>query len=112
MLRRIGYRAAGTVFVFTALWFVLGLFLLSSPLPGALGIGGEFFVAWLLLFLGILALAGLVLCIAAINGIFPPNVRAPRRAASLWAAPQVDAVPARRPAAASGARPSRPPHGG
>jgi hypothetical protein len=112
MVRRIGYRAAGTAFVFTAFWFVLGVFLLWTPIPGALGIGGDFFVAWLLLFLALLALAGLTLCMAAINGIFPPNVRAPRGAESLWAAPQTDAAPARRSAAASGARPSRPPHGG
>jgi hypothetical protein len=112
MLRRIGYRAAGNAFMFTALWFALGLVLLWSPVPGALGIGGDFFVVWLLLFLGILALAGLTLCIAAVNGIFPPNVRAPRGAESLWAAPQTDAAPARRAAAASSARPARPPHGG
>jgi hypothetical protein len=112
MLRRIGYRAAGNAFVFTALWFALGLILLWTPIPGALGIGGDFFVAWLLLFLALLALAGFTLCIAAVNGIFPPNVRAPRGAESLWAAPPTDAAPARRPAAASGPRASRPPHGG
>ena len=88
MLRRISYRTAATAFVFTGLWFVLGLFLLWTPIPHALGIRGELFAAWLVLFLLILAVAGLTLFVAGINGIFPPNVRAPARAERLWTAPQ------------------------
>ena len=87
MFRRIGYRAALTAFVFTALWLFFGLLLLSTPVPHALGIGGEMFVAWLMMFLVALGLSGLLLFIAALNGIFPQNVRAPRSAARLWATP-------------------------
>lgn len=72
MIRGIGYRTAVTVFVFAGLWFVLGLLMLASPIPHALGIGGAMFVAWLLLFLAMLALAGGSLTMAAINGVFPP----------------------------------------
>lgn len=86
MVRTIGYRAAVTAFVFTALWLVFGLLLFSTPIPHALGIGAEFFTVWLLLFFVILAASGAMLVIAAFNGIFVPDVRAPRRAGSLWAA--------------------------
>ena len=48
MIRRISYRSAATAFVFTGLWFVLGL--LWSPILPALGIRGQMLVAWLLLF--------------------------------------------------------------
>lgn len=110
MIRRIGYRTALTAFVFTGLWFVLGLLLVSSPIPGALGISGELFTAWLLLFLGMLGLSGLALFLAALNGIFPPNVRAPRRATTGWVA--TDTTLPVRPASPAGPRASRPPHGG
>ncbi len=111
MLRAIGYRAAITSFVFTGLWFVLGLLLLSTPAPGALGIAGGMFTAWLLLFFAILALAGLTLLIAAINGVFPQNIRAPRRA-ELWGTSTPDAPAARRGGATRAPRASGPPHGG
>jgi len=91
-MRRISYRTAATAFVFAGLWFAIGLFLLWTPLPGALGIRGGLFTAWLLLFFAILALSGLTLVIASINGIFPSNVRAPRRAEQLWNAPADGAV--------------------
>jgi hypothetical protein len=82
MIRRITYRAAATAFVFTGLWFVIGLVLLWSPIPAALGIGGPMFVAWLLLFLVILAGSGAMLTLAAFNGVFPPAERPqPRRPA-------------------------------
>lgn len=110
MIRRIGYRAALTAFVFTGLWFVLGLLLVSSPLPGALGIAGGLFTAWLLLFLAMLAGSGATLLVAAINGLFPPNVRAPRRAED-WVVTPDTTLPA-RPAATAGTRTSRPPHRG
>lgn len=110
MVRRIGYRAAVTGFVFTGLWFVLGLLLLSTPAPGALGIAGGMFTAWLLLFFVILAAAGVTLVIAAVNGIFPQNVRAPRRA-ELWST-SASAATSTRPAASGSSRASRPPHGG
>jgi hypothetical protein len=75
MIRRISYRSAITAFVFTGLWFVLGLLLLWSPIPSALGIRGHMFIAWLALFLLILAGSGAMLTMASINGIFPPDER-------------------------------------
>jgi hypothetical protein len=80
MIRRISYRSAATAFVFTGLWLVLGLLLLWSPIPSALGIRGQMLVAWLVLFLIILGGSGAVLTLASINGIFPP-ASPPRRAA-------------------------------
>lgn len=78
MIRRITYRSALTAFVFTGLWFVLGLLLLWSPIPGSLGIRGQMLVAWLLLFLLIMAMAGAMLTLASFNGIFPPAERVAR----------------------------------
>lgn len=78
MLRRMSYRSAGMAFLFAALWFVLGLMFVVSPIPGALGIGGQVFVAWFMLFLIALAGAGASLTLAAINGIFPPGTASPR----------------------------------
>jgi hypothetical protein len=75
MIRRISYRSAATAFVFTGLWFVLGLLLLWSPIPSALGIRGPMLVAWLLLLLMILAGSGAMLTLASINGIFPQSER-------------------------------------
>ena len=86
-MRRIGYGTAATALVFSGLWFVAGLFLFWTTLPRALGIRGDLFVVWLFLFFVVLAVSGLTLVIASINGMFPPNVRAPRRAAQLWNAP-------------------------
>ena len=91
MLRQINYRNAATMFVFTALWFVIGLVLLKTPIPGARGIRGTMLVAWLLLLFVILALSGATLTLAAINGIFP----AQRGRA---AAPPAVAAPAAPPA--------------
>ncbi len=68
------------MFVFTALWFVIGFVVLQTPIPAALGIHSAMLVAWLLLFFAILALSGATLTLAAINGIFPPRGR--RSAAS------------------------------
>ena len=87
MIRRIDYRTAATVFFFTGCWFAFGLIALWTPIPGALGIHSEMLVGWILLFFGSLALSGLTLVVAAWNAIFPPNVRPPRRAESLWATP-------------------------
>jgi len=97
MFRRIGYRAALTSFAFTALWLFFGLLLLSTPIPHALGIGGEMLIAWVLIFLAALGLSGLLLFIAAVNNIFPQNVRAPRSAERLWATPPLPpaAMPSR-----------------
>lgn len=92
MLRRISYRSAATAFVFTGLWFVIGLLLLLSPIPGALGIGRQMFAAWLVAFLLALGASGAALFLAAVNGIFPPIVRPPARSAKLWSA-QADAAP-------------------
>jgi len=111
-MRRIGYGYAVTALVFTALWFFIGLFVLWTPVPHALGIRGAMFVAWLLLFFAILGLSGVTLLIASLNGIFPPNVRAPRRAEALWANPSAHTTTtsARR-RTTPGARPSGPGRG-
>lgn len=77
MLRLITYRHALTALIFAALWFVLGLVLLFSGIPGNLGIGREMFTAWLLLWFAISAIAGGALTMAAINGIWPPVERPP-----------------------------------
>jgi hypothetical protein len=110
-MRQIGYRAAVTAFVFTGLWFIFGILLLWSPLPGVLGIRGQLFPVWLLLFLAMLAGSGATLVVASFNGVFPRNIQPPRRSASLWATPPADAAtPSRRTATPSGA--SRPSHRG
>ena len=69
MIRRISYRSAATAFVFAGLWFVLGLLLLWSPIPGALGIRTQMLLAWLFLFLLILAGSGAMLTLASYNEI-------------------------------------------
>jgi hypothetical protein len=68
MIRRIDYRLAINAFILVVMW---------SPLPGALGIGGEMFAAWLILFFLALALAGSLLTIASLNGVFPPRAPSP-----------------------------------
>ena len=91
MMRRISYRSAVTAFVFTGLWFVLGLLLLWTPIPSALGIRGQMLVSWLLLFLVILAGSGAMLTLASFNGIFPPPERPVRPRAI--APPQTASAP-------------------
>jgi hypothetical protein len=54
--------------------------------PGALGIGGEMFGAWVLLFFGALGVSGLLLTLAAINGAFPPRAGRNERRRSAQAA--------------------------
>jgi len=76
-IRRIDYRLAVNAFVFTGLWFVIGAVLLWSPIPGALGIGGEMFGAWLVLFFLAMAGAGSVLTIASLNAVFPQRPHSP-----------------------------------
>ena len=88
MLRRINYRTAANAFIFTALWFVIGAIALWSPVPGALGIAGEMFAAWLVLFFVIMSAAGSLLTVAALNAAFPPQPAAP---------PRDRAMPARSP---------------
>jgi hypothetical protein len=94
MIRRIDYRLAANVFIFCALWFVIGAILLWSSLPGKLGIGGEMFGVWLVLFFIALATAGSLLTIASLNTLFPPRSQSPPAArkpaprpasSSLWA---------------------------
>jgi hypothetical protein len=108
MFRRITHRTALNAFVFTGLWLLIGALLLWSPLPGALGIGGPLFAAWLLLFFLLLAVSGSLLTLAALNAAFPPRSmprpqrrRMPARAAGgpLWAPPP--ARPSREPGNAS-----------
>lgn len=128
MMRRVTYRSALTAFVFTGLWFVLGLLLLWSPIPGSLGIRAEMLATWLVLFLLILASAGAMLTLASYNDMFPPAEPAPKRlpapAAAIPADPAVTAdgrplpwaespLPARPPrrtsaTASTAVRPSRP----
>jgi hypothetical protein len=94
MMRRISYRSAVTAFVFAGLWFVLGLLLLWSPIPGALGIRGQMLVAWLFLFLLVLAGSGAMLTLASYNGIFPPDeLPAPKPALPAARAPELPADP-------------------
>jgi hypothetical protein len=97
MLRRIGYRDAFTALIFTGLWFALGLILLFSGIPTSVGIGREMFTAWLLLFFAISAVAGGMLTMAAINGIWPPVERPPQRPSRRT--PAEKATPAPQPAA-------------
>lgn len=106
MLRRINYRHAVNAFVFTALWFFIGALALWSPIPGALGIAGGMFAAWLVLFFIILAVAGSVLTVAALNAAFPPQPASP---------PHGRAMPARSSGAPMWAPPASSasaPHGG
>lgn len=79
MLRSVSYRSAVHLFVFTGLWLVIGMIALWSPVPGALGIEGGFFVLWLLLFFALLAVSGGALTLAGLNGAFPPDEQAPPR---------------------------------
>ena len=81
-MRRISYRTAANTFIFTALWLLIGALMLWSPVPGALGIAGGMFTAWLLLFFAALASAGALLTIAAINAAFPPPAASPARRTS------------------------------
>jgi hypothetical protein len=79
MPRRITYHHAANAFVFTALWLVIGAIALWSPIPGALGIAGEMFAAWLMLFFVIMSVAGSLLTVAALNAAFPPQAAAQAR---------------------------------
>ena len=96
MIRRVSYRSAVTAFVFAGLWFVLGLLLLWSPIPGALGIRGNLVLAWLFLFLVIFAGAGATLTLASYNGIFPPD-EAPAPVAQTPAQPEPLVTPDGKP---------------
>ncbi len=78
--------------MFAGLWFVLGLLLLWSPIPGALGIRSELLMAWLLLFLLVLAGSGAMLTLASYNGMLPPDdAPAPRAQPSAQTEPLVTA---------------------
>lgn len=112
IMREVGYRAATTAFVFAGLWFVVGLALLATPIPQTLGIGGQLFAAWLLLFCLILAIAGAILVVASANRIVPPRRRErPRRGEALWtaAASEAGAVRPRTPRGPGGSRSGNPP---
>ncbi len=95
-MRGVTYRMAATAFVFTGLWFLIGALALLSPIPHALGIGYPMFVAWILLFFVIMAIAGASLTLAAYNGLFPSKRRspAPRRSKAVAAAPATPIEPA------------------
>ena len=83
MIRKIDYRFAANAFIFCALWFLIGAILLLSPLPGKLGIGGEMFAVWLVLFFLAMASAGSLLTVASLNTLFPPHSRTPPSAHKL-----------------------------
>ena len=79
MIRRVSYRAAVTGLVFSACWLVFGFLFLMTPIPDALGIGSGLTQIWIVTFFVALGVSGSMLTFAAINGIFPPVVRAPTR---------------------------------
>lgn len=116
MMRQISYRTAINAFAFTGLWFAIGGITLWSPIPGALGIAAPMFTAWLLLLFAMLALAGGMLTVAALNAAFPLEekrqrppawtkqprpVRSDSAQTPIWAPPARPAAPARPPAKAS-----------
>ena len=113
-IRQIDYRLALNAFVFTGLWFVIGAVLLWSPIPGALGIGGSMFGAWLVLFFLAMAAAGSLLTIASLNAVFPPREAAPpsspSRAALIKRAQTTIWAPGRSTGTSSA--PANPPHDG
>lgn len=67
---QVSYRSAATAFVFTGLWFVLGIVFLFSPIAGSLGIRAEMFTAWLLLFFVAMGASGAMLLLASLHGLF------------------------------------------
>ena len=73
MIRRVDYRIATNLLVFTALWFAIGAIVLWSPIPGALGVDDGMFAAWLILFFMLMAAGGASLTLAAVNAAFPPG---------------------------------------
>ena len=78
-MRRISYKTALTALFFVGAWFVLGFLFLMTPIPGALGIGGTLFQAWILVFIVALGIGGAMLTMASINGLFPRVVKPPRK---------------------------------
>ena len=59
---------------------MLGFLFLMTPIPDALGVTGQMIGAWIVLFFVVLGVSGVLLTLAALNGIFPRVERAPRRA--------------------------------
>jgi len=70
-MRSVSYRTAAFGFIFTSLWFIIGLLVLWSPIPSAMGIHSQMLVAWLLLFFLILGASGVILIMASVNAAFP-----------------------------------------
>ncbi len=81
-MRRISYKTALTALFFVGAWFVLGFLFLMTPIPGALGIGGALFQAWILVFIVALGISGAMLTMASINGLFPRVVKPPKKRAT------------------------------
>jgi hypothetical protein len=87
-MRRVTYRTAANAAIFFALWTVIGVVFLWTPIPGALGIRGELFVAWVMLTFLILFAVGVVFLAAAYNAAFPPALQPSPRPAPARAAPR------------------------
>lgn len=66
-----------TAFVFTACWGVLGFLFLLSPIPGALGVATGLIEIWLIGSFVTVGIAGAMLTLAAVNGLFPPAESTP-----------------------------------
>ena len=86
-MRRISYRHAFTAFFFTACWLIFGFLFLMTPFPDSLGVTGQMLAAWIVLFFLFMAVAGSMLTLASINGIWPPVARPPHRASSRASTP-------------------------
>jgi hypothetical protein len=96
-MRSVSYRSAAFAFIFTSLWFIIGLLVLWSPIPSAMGIHSQMLVAWLLLFFVILGASGATLIIASINAAFPRRRRStPRSPVATRAAAVTRATTERR----------------
>jgi hypothetical protein len=92
-MRRVTYRSALTALFFSGAWLVLGFLFLMTPVPSALGIGGELIQVWIVIFLLALGVGGAMLTLAALNGLFPPVVRAPKRRTTVSPTGQATTTP-------------------
>jgi hypothetical protein len=97
-MRRLTYRHALTGFFFTFCWLVLGFLLVISGIPGKLGIGSDFGLAWFAILILSLGGGGALLTLASYNGLFPPAQQPPgvaKTASSSRTTPKADGVASR-----------------